>query len=293
MDRVIPRLNNAFDYVVQHGSALAASGAAFDSCHREAITSRTVQLEKYETIIWAAGKQRSEIFNSMEQQALARYLSYGGNLFVSGAYVAESLHSTTNGATNLSRELHTVRAGSPAVSVSSFSFAPTKASIFKRNDVGESAASGKQIYFINEVSRLAANGTGAQESLNYGKKLGVAAVQYDGSAGGGKVVCFGFPFESISSAKVRSAYMADVLRFFDYYSPRRRIIEPEIVRNEKGAQISWRSEPGRKYQVQFQPVPGGVLWQNLGNPIVANGLSLAQSDVPRKTGTAYRIVRAN
>ena len=40
MDRVIPRLNNAFDYVVQHGKALAANGVAFDSCQREAVARR-------------------------------------------------------------------------------------------------------------------------------------------------------------------------------------------------------------------------------------------------------------
>ncbi|MFN7142010.1 MAG: fibronectin type III domain-containing protein, partial [Limisphaerales bacterium] len=45
MDRVIPRLNNAFDYVVQHGTAL--NRKPFDSCQRDAISSGFVNLSEY------------------------------------------------------------------------------------------------------------------------------------------------------------------------------------------------------------------------------------------------------
>ena len=37
--------------------------------------------------------------------------------------------------------------------------------------------------------------------MNYsGVATGAAAIQYDGSAGGGRVVLFGFPFETITDA---------------------------------------------------------------------------------------------
>jgi hypothetical protein len=44
--------------------------------------------------------------------------------------------------------------------------------------------------------------------------LGAAAIQYDGSAGGGKLVYFGFPFETIADATRRNQYMADILAYF-------------------------------------------------------------------------------
>ncbi len=91
MDRVIPRLNNAFDYVVQHGQALTASGAAFDSCQREAVASGAIPLDKYQAVIWAAGRQRTGVANAAEQQVLSRYLGQGGSLFISGAHIAEAL----------------------------------------------------------------------------------------------------------------------------------------------------------------------------------------------------------
>jgi hypothetical protein len=289
MDRVIPRLNNAFDYVVQHGKAVAANGAAFDSCEREAVAKGTVPLENYEAVIWAAGKQRTEIFRPTEQRALASYLNRGGNLFVSGAYIAETLQSSSNDIPNLHRELRAVRASSLASSPF-FTFLPAKDSIFRRNDAGL-VDSGKQTYFCDEVSRLAAIGIGSMESLRYADDS-VAAVQYDGSAGGGKAVFFGFPFETIASARTRIDYMADVLRFFDFYSLPGRIIDPQVVWDKNGAQISWRSKPGRKYQVQYQSVPGGVLWLNLSTPIVASGLSLFQSDDARREKPRYRVVTA-
>jgi hypothetical protein len=214
MDRVIPRLNNASDYVVQHGKALAANGVAFDSCQREAVANGTIPLDKYQAVIWASGRQTSEIGNAAEQRALSHYLGQGGNVFVSGSHIAETLRRSENGYNDLSQHLHTVPADDPGVSVRFLSFVPVKGSIFRRNQPGVFGDASEQSYFINAVCRLLPEGTGAQASLLYPESSGAAAVQYDGSAGGGKVVCFGFPFECVSSAKVRARYMTDILRFF-------------------------------------------------------------------------------
>jgi hypothetical protein len=214
MDRVIPRLNNASDYVVQHGKALAANGAAFDSCQREAVANGTIQLEKYVTVIWAAGRQRTEIATSAEQRALSRYLAQGGSLFVSGSYVADLLRRPENAPRELSRQLHAAPADEAGISVRFLSCVPVKGSIFRHNQPGVIGDASEQSYFLNADCRLLPEGTGAQRCLLYPESSGVAAVRYDGSAGGGKVVCFGFPFECVSSAQVRARYMRDILRFF-------------------------------------------------------------------------------
>ena len=40
VERVFPRWNNAFDYVVSHGKALAQDGSPFDTCENEAVANR-------------------------------------------------------------------------------------------------------------------------------------------------------------------------------------------------------------------------------------------------------------
>lgn len=220
MDRVIPRLNNAFDYVVQHGKALAANGAAFDSCQREAVASGAILLDKYQAVIWAAGRQRTETATSAEQQALSRYLARGGSLFVSGSHVADLLRRTENTGSDLGRQLHAAPADEAGVPVRFLSFVPVKGSIFRRNEPGIIGDAREQSYFLNADCRLLPEGTGAQPCLLYPESPGAAAVQYDGSAGGGKTVCFGFPFECVSSAKARARYMREILRFFASPSPR-------------------------------------------------------------------------
>jgi hypothetical protein len=53
------------------------------------------------------------------------------------------------------------------------------------------------IYRVQAPDVLTLNGAGATAALNY-SGAGIAVLQYDGSAGGGRVVYLGFPFETIS-----------------------------------------------------------------------------------------------
>ena len=206
MDRVIPRLNNAFDYVVQHGKALAASGAGFDSCQREAITHGTIRLDDYRIVLWAAGKQTSSIFTEDEQRALSAFLARGGNLFVSGSHIAEALRHSED----LGHQFHAC----PRDDVTFLCVLAARPSAFHCQEPAIFGDGSDQSYFVDTASCLVPEGPGARSCLSYPDGESVAAVQYNGSAGGGKVVCFGFPFECISSAKMRARYMEDILRFF-------------------------------------------------------------------------------
>src|ERR1035438_5924472 len=160
---------------------------AFDSCQREAVASGTIQLDKYQAAIWASGRQRKEIATSAEQQALSRYLAHGGCLFVSGSHVADSLRQSEKAPGDLSGQLHALSADDAGLSVRFLSFVPVKGSIFRRNEPGVIGDAGEQSYFLDADCRLLPEGTGAQPCLLYPESSGAAAVQYDGSAGGGKV----------------------------------------------------------------------------------------------------------
>jgi hypothetical protein len=213
MDRVIPRFNNAFDYVVQHGKALTANGAAFDSCQREAIARGLLPLQNYKTVIWAAGRQTTNLLTAVEGEVLARFLADGGNLFFSGSYVADALCSSD--CSSLRALLHSVPAEATGESTRFLSFVPAKDSIFQGVQPGWIGDATDLSYFVNGTSRLLPEGVGARVALVCPDGAnGAAAVQYDGSGKGGKVVCFGFPFECLSTSRARARYMAGVLRFF-------------------------------------------------------------------------------
>jgi hypothetical protein len=293
MDRVIPRLNNAFDYVVQHGKALAVDGVAFDSCQRGAVAEGAVRLEQYEAVVWAAGNQTKDLFSATEQAALARYLSHGGDLFVSGSHIGDWLGACATNSCALGRQLHSVPADAVEESAPPRSFTAVKRSLFRGRDKGAFGQGRDQSYFVKAVSRLQGDCSGAHPSLLYADGPGAAAIKYDGSEGGGRTVCLGFPFECVSAAKARARGMKDVLRFFGCYQRPRWVTQPEITPGERGALLEWRTVPGRKYQVQSNTLPGGVLWQNLGRPVVASGLSLAWRDEARAEAAAYRVLLLN
>ena len=57
---------------------------------------------------------------------------------------------------------------------------------------------------------------GSIAAINYTGGLGgAAAIVYDGTPSSGKVVNWGFPFETVTNSALRDMYMSDVLRFFN------------------------------------------------------------------------------
>ncbi|MEO6183713.1 MAG: immunoglobulin domain-containing protein, partial [Verrucomicrobiota bacterium] len=218
IERVFPRWNNAFDYVVQHGKSIAALGRAFDSCQNEAIINNQVTLTNYSIVIWACGNETtgSETFSSAEQTKIIAFLAAGGNLFVSGADVANDL-DRASGPTAADRAfLHNqLHASFSADNSASYDGTAAAGGIFAgRSSI--TVDNGTQgIYWVQTPDVLSPFGPGVFAAINYsGGTGGAAAIQYDGSAGGGRAVIFGFPFETITSAARRNEYMGDILNFF-------------------------------------------------------------------------------
>ncbi len=219
IERVFQRWVNGFDHVVPHGKAIAAAGWAFDSCQNEAIINNQVTLANYSIVVWACGNESigEETFTSAEQSRLASYLAAGGNLFASGADIANDLDRpsgpTTADRNFLRNQLHATYANDnsasyTAVAVGGGIFAGRASAIVDNGTRG--------IYWVQTPDVLTPFGSGAAAALNYsGGTGGAAAIQYDGSAGGGRVVLFGFPFETIADATRRIQYMSDVLNFLN------------------------------------------------------------------------------
>ena len=102
-----------------------------------------------------------------------------------------------------------------ADSSSSWNFNAVGTSLFAGNSTGTFDDGAKGIYLVGFPDVIAPTNYGTLAGISYSNVAsGVAAVAYNGTAGGGKVVYLGFPFETITSAAVRNAYMADVLNYF-------------------------------------------------------------------------------
>ena len=216
IERVFPRWNNAFDYVVAHGKAIAAAGWAFDSCQNEAVANNQVTLSNYAIVIWACGNESTgdETFSATEQTRLATYLAANGAVFVSGAEIAYDL-DRPSGPTAGDRSFlnNSLRTAYGADDSASYTTVPVGGGLFagRANAVFDNGNSG--LYWVKTPDVLTPFG-GAVPALNYsGGSGGAAALQYDGAVGSGRVVIFGFPFETITSATRRNEYMSDILTF--------------------------------------------------------------------------------
>lgn len=220
-ERVLPLRSNAFDYLVQHAHAVSAYGFAFDSSTHEPVASGTVALTSYPIAIWANGQESTvdETFSAAEQTRVAAFRNAGGHLMVSGSEIGWDLDRDT-GPTAADRAFYNNHlkadlGGNANDNSGSYTVAPAAGGLFAglANAPFDNGTLG--FYRVQTPDVLAPFGAGSSAALFYnGVSPGAAAIQYDGRAGGGRVVYLGFPFETIGSAARRTEFMARILTFF-------------------------------------------------------------------------------
>lgn len=234
IERVWPRANNSFDYVVAHGQAISAYGLAFDSCSREAVTNSQITLTNYPVVLWGAGQELTN-FNAVAQTKLTAFLTNYGNLFLSGAGVALSLDQTTGPSaadrTFFNGRLHADLATDANTNSGVYTFNPALDGIFQGRTGGDFDDGMKGIYWVKSPEVLTPSGAGARAALYYGAGTNQpAAIQDDGSAGSGRVVYFGFPFETVPNAALRAAYLTNILNFLG---------GPRVLTAPTNASVRW------------------------------------------------------
>ena len=118
----------------------------------------------------------------------------------------------------------------------------------------------------------------------------MAAITYDGSPTTGKVVNWGFPFESITNSALRDVYMADVLGFFNLLSA------PAISStsaNGNTITLTWSATPGIKYRVEYSTDLSSGTWMALSPDITATTTTASKSDTIGTTARFYRVLFLN
>lgn len=212
---VRPRMINHFDYVKEHGLALAAAGQTFDYVGAALVSSAL--LTNYAKVVWILGEESTvdETFGSAEQTAATAYLNAGGRLFVSGAEIGWDLG----------------RAGVSSAADVNF-FTNVLRAVYSADSGATGQVTGTAGGFLNGVS-IAFNYTNLLPQVyaaNYPDVLrvgsgGVTAAVYGASAAGTsgaivqysnatyRTVVMGFPFETITNAETRATVMTKAMQF--------------------------------------------------------------------------------
>jgi N-acetylmuramoyl-L-alanine amidase len=195
---------NRYDYAIQHGQAISYP---FDSASNEAVRDGLILLSNYALVDWILGEESvpDETLDATERTLLTSFLANGGALFLSGTEVGYHLDGQGADPGFYNTILRADYAGDDA---GTYEVAPATGSIFAGLDDFRFDAAGEYDadfpdYFvpINGATTALAYATGP-----------AAAIQY--ASGCQRLVYFGFPFETISSAQ-QLAVMQRVLGFLD------------------------------------------------------------------------------
>ncbi len=228
--KIDPRTFQSFNYIIQHGLALGATGTGFDSCTDACIDSSIVSLAPYNMVDWIGAQEAeaaTEVVNTDDtaikptsRNALGLFLKNGGRVLMSNSELAWDFGRSGVAADKTAFLNNYMKVGFSADSANTFAAAPASGGIFAglsslTFDNGTGAT-----YEVRYPDVLTAFG-GSTSALNYSGGLGgVAAVQYAGTFGGGtatgKVVMMGFGFETILSSSIRTQMMQ---RIVDYFAP--------------------------------------------------------------------------
>ncbi len=286
MERVLPERNNAFSYIVPHGQAIGAYGQPFDACQNEAVAGGQVNLLAYAFVVWCCGNESTtdETFSAAEQARVSAFMAAGGSLFVSGSEIGWDL-DRESGPTSADRSfmrttLHAALNGDPNDDAGNYSVAPAAGSLFTGNANGAFDDGSRGIYCVAYPDVLTPQGAGATVAAVYPRLgRGAAAVEYDGSAGGGRMVFLGFPFETIISASLRLEIIADALRFFRLPA---RFTALEWVASGH-PRLTFTGEPGVTYTLQNST--DLATWTALTEVLNTNGTATvtdSNATVPRR-----------
>ncbi|MCC6547860.1 M1 family metallopeptidase [Candidatus Sumerlaeota bacterium] len=200
-----------------HAASVGAYGAGFDSCADESVRGGTVLLSNYKSVLWVLGEESTdeETFSSTEQTLAQAYLSAGGRLMVTGAEIGWDLDAQGNTNDRLFYNNY-LKADYVADDSQDYTVDGSTGGIF----AGMSFAydDGTHGIYYADYPDVIAPMNGSIACLDYSPSV-VAGVQYEGTFGTGsatgKLVYFGFGFETIYPQATRDDVMTRILTFFD------------------------------------------------------------------------------
>lgn len=219
---------NTFDYPYLHGKAIKSAGYSFVSCSEKAILTSDIDLNQYKAVDLILGKQKQTFVGNAKkapvfktfplalQQSIRLYCQNGGNLLVSGAYLASDLCESEKPLREdrlfIENVLKYKFRTSQASVTGNVKIVSSPYKIFKKNDISYFDQPNSTSYYVESPDAIEPIGEGSFTICRYVENNTSAAVAYSGNY---KTCAFGFPFETIQSEKERAKLMESVLSFFN------------------------------------------------------------------------------
>ncbi len=217
--------NNTRDYIRMHATALFNKDLNFSSATNEAVSNNVISLDDYKTVDWILGDESTadHTFTSVEQGVVKEFLKQGGNLFVTGAEIGWDLDEKENGldfynnylkaeyindapnGENLTYNTLEAISGKLFDGLADFTFD------FK-GDQGT-----YEVDWPDAINAI----NGAHNILRYkgAPSANIAGIAFEGlfpnGTDEGKLVYFGFPFETIYPVESRENVISKVFDFFE------------------------------------------------------------------------------
>ena len=205
---------NNFDNTYVHGEALSKiKGVSFCSMSAAALEKQQMNLQQYNMVDLIFGLQKDDgessfvkykTFSPALQNALQNYCNAGGNVMVSGSYIASDMKTQTESAFT-EKVLHYTAAN----------FAPnsTRTATVQGNNI--------QFDYENEIDRrqyavqhpdclMPQNGAFTAFTYSDGASAGVAFKDKQS-----RIIALGFPFESVRTSQKRKELMKMIYRYLN------------------------------------------------------------------------------
>ena len=221
---------NTFNYPSIHGAALMKAGYSFVSSSVKAVENGTIELERYKALDIIMGKQketktgrgakpsRFKALTSRLMNAVTNYTLGGGNVLLTGAYVASDIWDKEHPAQaeiNFAKNVmgYTWVDGRATLLGEAYSVPTT----LKMSDGMSNLTFYNQLnsdfYAVESPDAIKASDERGATILRYKENnipAGIAS-----SRNGYKTVVVGFPFETIKSENERDEFMQRVMNFFE------------------------------------------------------------------------------
>jgi hypothetical protein len=220
---------NTFDFSIIHGEAIKNADYSFVTVSDEVVNDAMIDLQKYDVVDLILGEEKEtpfpkafgdslngkqfKAFPKSLQKQITDYLNSGGNIFISGAYVASELFNTSKidsadalFATEILKFIFANSHGSKSgkVFLVDSTFGAKQFSLKFNTELNDKIYAVEAPDAINPVK-------GSKSIFRYSENSLGAGTAFKNKYG---VVTLGFPFETVLSEQKRNELMQMILKYF-------------------------------------------------------------------------------
>lgn len=208
----LPSENKPLHTAVLYHQLALPSDVSFESCHSSQVDG-AIELSDYKTVFWVASEDNTpnELFTEEHQEYLKNYFNTGGNIFVNGAEIGWAIGREGKSKKNKDFYNSFLKAEFLGDASNSYTVKGSEGTVFE--DLEFEYGNKNSLYKVEYPDYIKAV-NGGKLCLEYENNK-AAGVFFKDVNNQGKMVYFGFPFETITTEENRKAVMNILFKFFE------------------------------------------------------------------------------